>query len=122
MTGHRARADYWFPEVRSMTGAIVVTGLVLYPYVYVACRAALGLQGAQLNDAARLLGATRFEALRRVVLPVMWPALAASLTLVAFETLNDIGASQHLGVQTLTVSIQPGSTKAALPARRSSRC
>jgi iron(III) transport system permease protein len=105
LTGYRSRSDYWFPDMRTLPGAVVVTGLVLYPYVYVACRAAFGLQGAQLNDAARMLGATRWEALRRVVLPVTWPALAAGLTLVAFETLNDIGASQHLGVQTLTVAV-----------------
>jgi iron(III) transport system permease protein len=105
LTGYRSRADYWFPEPRSMPGAVLITALVLYPYVYVACRAAFGLQGAQLHDAARLLGASRLEAFRRVVLPVTWPALAAGLTLVVLEVLNDIGASQHLGVQTLTVSI-----------------
>jgi iron(III) transport system permease protein len=105
LAGWRSRSEYWFPELRSMGGAILVTSLVLYPYVYVACRAAFALQGAELNDAARMLGASRAEALRRVVLPVVWPALAAGLTLVVFETLNDIGASQHLGVQTLTVAI-----------------
>jgi iron(III) transport system permease protein len=60
--GWRSRADYWFPEVRSLPGAALVTGLVLYPYVYVACRAAFGLQGAQLSEAARMLGASRLQA------------------------------------------------------------
>ena len=26
--------DYWFPEVRSLAGAIILMGVVLYPYVY----------------------------------------------------------------------------------------
>ena len=33
------------------------------------------------------------------------PALAVGLALVSLETLNDIGASEYLGVRTLTVSI-----------------
>ena len=38
-TGLRAffgwqRQDYWFPEIRSLPGAIVMLSLVLYPYVY----------------------------------------------------------------------------------------
>jgi iron(III) transport system permease protein len=101
----KARSEYWFPEVRSMPGAIFVTGLVLYPYIYVASRAAFAMQGASLVDAARSLGSSRMEALRRVVLPVVAPSVAAGGTLVLLETLNDIGASQYLGINTLTVAI-----------------
>ena len=39
ITGWRAR-EYWFPEIRSIGGAIVMLGLVLYPYVYLVVRAA----------------------------------------------------------------------------------
>ena len=84
--GFRTRADYWFPDVRSMGGAIIITGLVLYPYVYVAARAAFTMQGSSLDHAARSLGCSRFEALRRVVLPVIWPAVAAGLTDVLMIT------------------------------------
>ncbi len=41
----------------------------------------------------------------RVSLPMARPALAVGTALVALETLNDIGASEYLGVRTLTVSI-----------------
>jgi iron(III) transport system permease protein len=105
LLGVRLRSEYAFPEIRSMGGAIFVTSLVLYPYVYVAARAAFTMQGANLMDAARSLGCSRLEALRRVVLPVIAPMLAAAGTLVVLETLNDIGASQYLGVNTLTVAI-----------------
>jgi iron(III) transport system permease protein len=105
LLGVRLRSEYAFPEVRSIGGAIFVTSLVLYPYVYVAARAAFTMQGANLMDAARSLGCSRLEALRRVVLPVIAPMLAAGGTLVVLETLNDIGASQYLGVNTLTVAI-----------------
>ncbi len=103
--GLRLRSEYRFPEVRSTTGAIFVTALVLYPYIYIASRAAFTVQGASLMDAARGLGCSRLEAMRRVVLPAILPLLAAGATLVLLETLNDIGASQYLGVNTLTVAI-----------------
>jgi iron(III) transport system permease protein len=103
--GLRLRSQYSFPEMRTPGGAIVVTALVLYPYIYIASRAAFTLQGASLLDAARSLGCSRTEAMRRVVLPAIAPLLAAGATLVLLETLNDIGASQYLGVNTLTVAI-----------------
>jgi iron(III) transport system permease protein len=34
------RTDYWFPEVRSLGGAVVMFTLVLYPYVYMLARTA----------------------------------------------------------------------------------
>ena len=34
------RRDYWFPDIRSLGGAIAVLSLALYPYVYLLARAA----------------------------------------------------------------------------------
>ena len=56
-------------------------------------------------EVARTLGATRFMLARHVALPLARPALAVGLSLVLLETLNDIGASEYLGVRTLTLSI-----------------
>src|SRR5215207_2838602 len=61
--------DAWFPEVRSMPGAIVTLSLTLYPYVYLMARAALRDQASTAQHVARSLGASRAEATRRVVLP-----------------------------------------------------
>src|SRR5690606_14573291 len=41
----------------------------------------------------------------RVALPMARPAIAVGVSLALLETLNDIGASEFLGVQTLTVSV-----------------
>jgi iron(III) transport system permease protein len=41
----------------------------------------------------------------RVLLPVARPAIVAGLALVLMETINDIGASEYLGVRTLTFSV-----------------
>ena len=93
------------PQMRSLPGAIVVIGFVLYPYVYLSARAMFQLQSAEFAEAARVLGASRWTIFRRVSLPMARPALAVGLALVSLETLNDIGASEYLGVRTLTVSI-----------------
>jgi iron(III) transport system permease protein len=93
------------PNLRSMPGAIFVIGLVLYPYVYLSARTRFQFQSAEFAEAARMLGASRLQAFLRVSLPMARPALAVGLALVSLETLNDIGASEYLGVRTLTVSI-----------------
>jgi iron(III) transport system permease protein len=103
--GWRTPHDYWFPEVRSLGGAIVVMGFVLYPYVYLSARAMFQMQSASLTEVARTLGATPWRLARHVALPLARPALAVGLSLALMETLNDIGASEYLGVRTLTISI-----------------
>ncbi len=103
--GYRTAGEYWFPSVRSLPGAIFVFSLVLYPYVYLAARAMFLTQSASLIEVARTLGATRFMLARHVALPLARPALAVGLSLALLESLNDIGASEYLGVQTLTLSI-----------------
>lgn len=105
IVGWRSAADYWFPNVRSLGGAIFVIGFVLYPYVYLATRAMLQTQGAQYVEAARVLGARPWALALRITLPLARPAIAVGLALALLETLNDIGASEYLGVPTLTLSI-----------------
>jgi iron(III) transport system permease protein len=103
--GWRSAADYWFPEVRSLGGAVLVIGFVLYPYVYLAARAMFQTQGSLYAEAARMLGARPWTLARHITLPLARPAIAVGLALALLETLNDIGASEYLGVQTLTLSI-----------------
>ncbi|CAN7671006.1 iron ABC transporter permease [Bradyrhizobium sp. LjRoot220] len=93
------------PNLRSMPGAIIVIGLVLYPYVYLSARTMFQFQSAEFAEAARTLGASRLQIFFRVSLPMARPALAVGVALVSLETLNDIGASEYLGVRTLTVSV-----------------
>lgn len=93
------------PNLRTLPGAIFVIGLVLYPYVYLSARAMFQLQSAEFAEAARTLGARRLSVFWRVSLPMARPALAVGAALALLETLNDIGASEYLGVRTLTVSI-----------------
>lgn len=103
--GYRSARDYWFPEVRSMGGAVTVLSSVLYPYVYLACRSMFAMQGRAAADVARTLGAGPFRVFLKVQMPMARPAIMIGLTLVMMEALNDIGAVEYLGVNTLTFSI-----------------
>lgn len=103
--GYDSPRQFRLPDLRSMGGAILVLGFVLYPYVYLTARASFMTQPAHLLEAARTLGAGPAGAFFRVALPMARPALAVGLSLALLETLNDIGASEFLGVQTLTVAI-----------------
>jgi iron(III) transport system permease protein len=103
--GFTSAADYWFPSIRSLPGAILVMSVVLYPYVFLAARAMFQTQSAALIEVARTLGASRWMLARHIALPLARPALAVGLALALLEALNDIGASEYLGVQTMTLSI-----------------
>ena len=103
--GFASRRDYWFPEVRSLYGGIFVMGLVLYPYVYLCARAVFLMQSAAVLDVARTLGASRRTAFFRIAVPLARPAIAVGVALALMETLNDIGASEYLGVQSLSVAV-----------------
>ncbi len=105
LLGFDSPRQWRLPDLRSLPGAIFLLGFVLYPYVYLTARAMFMTQPAHLLEAARTLGATRTGAFIRVALPLARPALAVGLSLALLETLNDIGASEFLGVNTLTVSV-----------------
>lgn len=103
--GYARPADLRLPDLRSLPGAVLVYGFALYPYVYIALRAAFLARMAGQTEAARLLGASGPGVFFRVALPMARPALAASVALALMETLNDVGAAEFLSVNTLTTAI-----------------
>src|SRR5690606_5839042 len=105
LLGYDSPRQFRLPDIRHLAGCIVLLGFVLYPYVYLTTRALFMTQAAGLLEAARSLGATPWQVFWRVALPLARPAIAVGVALALLETLNDIGASEFLGVQTLTVSI-----------------
>lgn len=105
LLGFDSPRQFRLPDVRSMTGCILLLGFVLYPYVYLTTRAMFLMQASNLLDAARTLGASRRAMFLRIALPLARPAIVIGVTLAMMEALNDIGAAEFLGVRTLTVSI-----------------
>lgn len=103
--GFASARDYWFPDIRTTGGVALVMILVLYPYVYLTSRIAFLMQGRDIADVARTLGARPARVFFGVLLPVSRPAIVAGVSLVLMETVNDIGASEYLGVPTITTAV-----------------
>ncbi len=97
--------DYWFPNVRSIGGAIVLLTLVLYPYVYLLVRVAFLEQSRRTLEASRVLGCSPWRSFFTVALPLARPAVAAGVALALMESLNDFGTVQYFGVETFTTGI-----------------
>ena len=97
--------EYYFPEIRSLGGAALIIGLVLYPYVYLLVRVAFIQRSATLYGAARTLGATPFYAFGRIAMPAARPALVGGLALVLMETLADYGTVDYFAVPTFSTGI-----------------
>lgn len=97
--------DYWFPNIRSLPGAICMMTLVLYPYVYLLSRAAFLEQSASILEAARVLGGQSRGLFFRVALPMARPAIAVGLAMALMETLNDFGTVDYFAVRTLTAGL-----------------
>ena len=92
-------------DLMDRNGAIFVMSLVLYPYVYIASRAAFLLQSASLIEMSRSLGRSMWATFSKVVLPLAWPAIFSGLILVVMEVLNDYGVVQYYGIPTFTTGI-----------------
>jgi iron(III) transport system permease protein len=103
--GWQTANDYWFPEIRSLGGAICLMGLVLYPYVYLLARSAFLEQSTNILEAARVLGRGPWSTFFTVSLPGARPAISVGIALALMETLNDYGTVDFFAVPTMTAGI-----------------
>ena len=103
--GWENASDYWFPEIRSLGGAISLMGLVLYPYVYLLARSAFLEQSVNILEASRVLGRGPWRTFFTVSLPSARPAISVGLALALMETLNDYGTVDFFAVPTMTTGI-----------------
>lgn len=99
------RGDYWFPEPRSLGGAITVMTLVLYPYVYLLSRAAFLSQSVCVLEVSRTLGRSPLRSFATVALPLARPAIVGGVSLALMEALSDFGTVHYYGVDTFTTGI-----------------
>ncbi|MBS1159964.1 MAG: Binding-protein-dependent transport system inner rane component [Proteobacteria bacterium] len=97
--------DYWFPDIRTLPGAILMFVCVLYPYVYLLARAAFIERASGMLEAARTLGMGPWRAFFSVSLPLARPAIVAGIALALMETLADYGTVAYFAVDTFTTGI-----------------
>ena len=103
--GWQTARDYFFPEIRSLGGAIMMMGLVLYPYVYLLARSAFLEQSVNVLEASRTLGRGPWRTFSSVSLPAARPAIAIGASLALMETLNDYGTVDFFAVYTMTAGL-----------------
>ena len=94
--------DYWFPEIRSMGGAILVMSSVLYPYIYLMTRASFLSVPISFYQTSQLHGRNTFLL---VALPLARPGIVAGLALVLMETISDFGTVDYFAIETLTLGV-----------------
>ena len=104
LTGWTVR-EYWFPDIRSLGGAITVMVFVLYPYVYLVARTAFLEQSVGVLEVGRSLGHGAWGSFFRIALPLARPAIAAGTSLALMETLADFGTVSYFAVPTFTTGI-----------------
>ncbi len=97
--------DYWFPEVRSLSGAIILMSLVLYPYVYILARTAFSEQSQKYREVSQLAGVSPLKHFFKVALPLARPAIMTGAALAMMEALADFGTVEYFGVSTFTTGI-----------------
>ncbi len=104
-TFHWQHGDYYFPDIRSLPGAIIMLSLVLYPYVYMLARTAFSEQPASIEEVSRSLGVSPSKHLFKVVLPLARPAILMGAALAMMEAFADYGTVQYFGLSTFTTGI-----------------
>jgi iron(III) transport system permease protein len=97
--------QYLFFDILSMSGAIIILSLALYPYVYLITRAYFIRQSASLFDVAASLGKSPISIFYQIALPLARPAIVAGISLALMEVLNDYGLVRYFGVDTFTTGI-----------------
>jgi iron(III) transport system permease protein len=97
--------DYYFPEIRSIGGAIAMLSFVLFPYVYLLARAAFLDQSVCVTEVSRTLGCNLWGSFFRIALPLARPAIVAGMSLALMETLADYGTVSYFGLSVFTTGI-----------------
>jgi iron(III) transport system permease protein len=93
------------PSIYGFVGAWLSLALFTFPLVLLPLRSALRRLDPQLEEAARAMGRGPFDAFRSVVLPQLWPALAAGILLVALYVMSDFGAVSIMRFDSFTREI-----------------
>jgi len=102
LMGWSSARDYYFPEIRSLGGAIFVLSSVLYPYIYLLARTAFRQIPESYIEVSSLYKRSEFWT---IGFPLARPAIAAGVALVSMEVVSDFGTVEYFSLQTLTLGI-----------------
>jgi iron(III) transport system permease protein len=86
-------------NIYSFTGIILVMGIYYAPIAYLYIRSMLANIDPSLEEGARVLGASSFATLRRIVMPLALPAILSAMLLVLVAALGQFGVPGVLGLR-----------------------
>ncbi|WP_233882528.1 ABC transporter permease [Brevibacillus laterosporus] len=93
-------------SLKGIWGVLIVHTFTMYTYFYMTITAALKGLDPSLEEAAANLGATRFVVWKRVILPMLTPAIVASSLLVFMIAMASYTAPLIFGIdRTMTMQI-----------------
>tara|TARA_B100001123_G_scaffold420992_1_gene528041 strand:- start:4667 stop:6286 length:1620 start_codon:yes stop_codon:yes gene_type:complete len=98
----KSSKDYWFPNIRSMGGAIFVMSSVLYPYIFLMVRVTFLSTPLSYYQTSQIHGKNVFF---NVAIPLARPSIVAGLALVLMETISDFGTVDYFALETLTLGV-----------------
>lgn len=103
--GWQSAAEYWFFDIRTLPGAIIMIALVLYPYLYLIFKTALKEQSHKLIHASQLMGHSAVFSFFKVSLPLARGSIVAGLALISMEAMADFATVHYFAVSTLTTAV-----------------
>jgi iron(III) transport system permease protein len=84
-------------NIYSLPGLIGVLGIYYAPYAFLLIHASFSLMNPDLEEAARVHGATPAQVLRRVTFPLATPAILGSAILIFVLTVENFPVAQMIG-------------------------
>lgn len=87
------------PPIRifGLLGVVLVSVIYTYPYAFIVISRAMENMGAHLEEAAQISGASRFQVVRDIVLPVLLPAVGSAAVIVFVTTVSMFGIPAIMG-------------------------
>lgn len=83
--------------LESMLGMALVGGVLHAPITFLFCRGAIALADPSMEEAARSCGASPFRIMRRITIPLLWPAITFSGMINFTNALESLSVPLILG-------------------------
>ena len=103
--GYTSYTQYTFFDLRNLPGAIFVSSIVMYPYVYLMASASFKQQAGYVLEITKIMGHSSLKSFFKVSLPIAMPSIMVGGILIIMEAMGDFGVVSLLGVNTLTVAV-----------------
>ncbi len=85
-------------DIYTFSGIVLVIALNAFPFVFLLTKSALDLVSTEMEEAANILGANTWTAMRKITLPLVWPSILGSIMIVFLEAISLFGVPALLGI------------------------